>query len=362
VRDLAVLFIHLIATFGKLLGPGGARSIIAESLLLKQQLIVLNRGRERAPNLTPMDRIVAGLSTFFIHPGRLARAAVVLKPSTLLAFHATLVKRKYRHLFSPKRRGKPGPKGPSPELVTAIVETKRRNSSWGCRRIAQQLSLVFAIEIDKDIVRRVLAKRFRPGPGAQGPSWLTLLGHSKDSLWSIDLFRCESLILRSHWVLVVMDPFTRRIIGFGVRAGTVDGPVLCRMFGQAICGSDPPRYLSSDNDPLFRFQRWKANLRVLDVCDVKSVPHVPLSHPFVERLIGTVRREYLDHVPFWSANDLRRKLHHFKEFYNHQRCHYALDGEIPTARTGKTQSKIADLRSYRWQSHCRGLYQLPVAA
>jgi hypothetical protein len=67
-------------------------------------------------------------------------------------------------------------------------------------------------------------------------------------------------------------------------------------------------------------------------------------------------------MPFWSANDLRRKLHHFKDFYNHQRCHYALDGEIPTARTGKTQSKIEDLRSYRWQSHCRGLYQLPVAA
>ena len=140
MRDLAVLFIHLIATIGKLLGPGGARSIIAESLLLKHQLIILNRGRERAPNLRPMDRVITGLSTLFIHPGRLARAAVVLKPSTLLAFHATLVKRKYRHLFSPKRRGKPGPKGPSPELVTAIVETKRRNPSWGCRRIAQQLS------------------------------------------------------------------------------------------------------------------------------------------------------------------------------------------------------------------------------
>ena len=195
-----------------------------------------------------MDRIVAGLSTLFIRPHRLIRATVVLKPSTLLAFHATLVKRKYRHLFSPKRCGKPGPKGPSPEMVTAIVETKRRNPSWGCRRIAQQLSLVFGFGIDKDIVRRVLAKHFRPDPGAHGPSWLTLLGHSKDSLWSIDLFRCESLILKSHWVLVVMDQYTRRIIGFGVRAGTVDGPALCQMFGQAICGSDPPRYLSSDRE------------------------------------------------------------------------------------------------------------------
>jgi len=78
---------------------------------------------------------------------------------------------------------------------------KHRNPRFGCRRIAQQLSFIFGVEIDKDVVRRVLAKRYRPEPGSQGPSWLTFLGHSKDSLWSVDLFRCESLILRTHWVM-----------------------------------------------------------------------------------------------------------------------------------------------------------------
>ncbi len=191
--------------------PGGARAVVAESLLLKHQLVVLNRARERATNLRPMDRVMVGLCTLFIRPSRLLRVAVVLRPSTLLAFHSALVKRKYRQLFTPKRRGRPGPKGPSPELIAAIVETKRRNPSWGCRRIAQQLCLVFDLEIDKDVVRRVLAKHFRPDPGADGPSWLTVLGHAKDSLWSVDLFRCESLILKSHWVLVVMDQYTRKI-------------------------------------------------------------------------------------------------------------------------------------------------------
>jgi len=137
-----------------------------------------------------MDRVMVGLCTLFIRPSRLLRVAVVLRPSTLLAFHSALVKRKYRQLFTPKRRSKPGPKGPSPELIAAIVETKRRNPRWGCRRIAQQLCLVFDLEIDKDVVRRVLAKHFRPDPGAYGPSWLTVLGHAKDSLWSVDLFRC----------------------------------------------------------------------------------------------------------------------------------------------------------------------------
>jgi transposase InsO family protein len=94
-----------------------------------------------------------------------------------------------------------------------------------------------------------------------------------DGLWSMDLFRCESAILRTHWVLVVMDQCTRRIIGFGVHAGTVNGVALCRMFNRAIRGQRRmPNSLSSDNDPLYRFHQWQANLRILDVTEIKSVP------------------------------------------------------------------------------------------
>jgi putative transposase len=85
-----------------------------------------------------------------------------------------------------------------------------------------------------------------------------------------------------------MDQFTRRIIGFGVQAGVVDGVTLCRMFNQAIRGHRAmPKYLSSGHHPLYRFKQWEANLRILDVAEIKTVPYVPLSHPFVERLIGT---------------------------------------------------------------------------
>ena len=94
----------------------------------------------------------------------------------------------------------------------------------------------------------------------------------KDSLWSCDLFRCESATLRTHWVLVVMDQFTRRIIGFGVHSGVVDGVALCCMFHRAIRGQGLPKYLSSDHDPLYRFNQWKANLRVLEVTEIKTVP------------------------------------------------------------------------------------------
>ena len=95
---------------------------------------------------------------------------------------------------------------------------------------------------------------------------------------------------------------------------------------------------------------------------VKTVPYVPLSHPFVERLIGTIRREFLDQVPFWTARDLQRKLLLFKHYYNHERAHQGLNGTPPDEKGGSANRKIACLDDYRWKKHCRGLYQLPIAA
>ena len=109
-----------------------------------------------------------------------------------------LTKQKYRLLFSPKRVRKPGPKGPTKELIDAVVEMKRRNRTWGCKRIAEQIGLAFGVETDKDVVRRILGAYFRPEPGSGGPSWLSFIGNAKDSLWSLDLFRCESAILRTY--------------------------------------------------------------------------------------------------------------------------------------------------------------------
>jgi hypothetical protein len=107
-----------------------------------------------------------------------------------------MAKRKYRMLFSPKHRRQPGPKGPKKELIQAVVELKRRNPNCGCPRIAQQITLAFGVAIDKDVVRRILSVHYSPESGSGGPSWLTFLGHMKDSLWSCDLFRCESRMVK----------------------------------------------------------------------------------------------------------------------------------------------------------------------
>jgi len=156
-----------------------------------------------------------------------------------------------------------------------------------------------------------------------------------------------------------MDQFTRRIIGFGVHAGDVDGMALCWMFNTAISAQGIPRRLSSDNDPLFRYHRWQANLRILNIDEIKSIPYTPCSHPFVERLIGTIRREFLDQTLFWNAADLEKKLADFRDYYNRHRTHSALGADTPAV---SGVNLPASLTNFCWDTHCRGLFQLPVAA
>jgi putative transposase len=188
MRELFILIAHLLVTLAKLGRPGGLGAVAAESLAVRHQLLIMKRAQRRAPNLTSWDRLVLGVCALFVTPRRLSKMSVILKTSTLLRLHHALVKRKYHLLYSLRKRLRPGPKGPSKELIGAVIEMKRRNPRFGCRKIAEQISKAFAIETNKDVVRRILLQRYRPVPSGDGPSWLTVIGHAKDSLWSVDFF------------------------------------------------------------------------------------------------------------------------------------------------------------------------------
>jgi transposase InsO family protein len=138
----------------------------------------------------------------------------------------------------------------------------------------------------------------RRKPGPEGPS-AELIAQAKDGLWSVDLFRCESILLHSHWVLVVIDVFTRRIIGFGIARASIDGISVCRMFNHAVTGQ------------------------------------------------------------FWNAVDLARKLAAFRDYYND---HRVLAGLTPAPRAGALCPAPALLGHYGWQRHCQGPFELPIAA
>ena len=110
----------------------------------------------------------------------------------------------------------------------------------------------------------------------------------------------------------------------------------------------------------YLFHRWEANLRILEIDEIKKIPDVPLSHPFVERLIGSLGRELFDQVLFWTSSDLKRKLTDYQNYYNEHHVHTSLHGVTPMNKAGRTTTSSANFHNYQWQSHCRGLVQLPM--
>jgi len=293
MKTLALLVIHVLTTLAQRAGPGGAKAIIAESVLLKHQQLIARRSAGKTPKLTTSDRFLCGFLTIFMRPGRIRKASVVLKPATLTKFRRALVSRNYRLLFSSHKKGKPGPKGPSDDLVRVIVELKQRNAQFGCPRIAQQINKAFGVNIDKDVVRRVLAKHYRPEPYDGGPSWATFLRHTSESLRSIVLFRRESILPKLCSILLAIGQFIRRIIGCGISGCHFDQSVVFSLFDAAVPVFDASKSLSSSHDPLFRHHPCRRKL--LGVAHTRTVAIFPRAPPVSEPRIRTRRRKHHDH-------------------------------------------------------------------
>jgi hypothetical protein len=145
-------------------------------------------------------------------------------------------------------------------------------------------------------------------------------------------------------------PATSRLHVLGYRPVVADSSILLPMWIPCC-----------DRDPLHRFRQRQANLRILEVTEIRSIPYVPLSHLFVERLVGTIRRECLERTLFWTSADLENKLLDFRTYINNQRTQYCREGRAPD-QDPRRPRPVADLICYRWQPYCRGLYQIPIAA
>ena len=361
MRAVLCLIFDLTVLFYRLAKRGGKSALVAELLLCRQQLLALRRKNKRAPKLTSMDRVVFAITSLFISSRRLHKLSISVAHSTLIGLHRALVQRKYSKLFTNRGR-KPGPKGPSKELIDLIVGIKTKNPRYGCPKIALLASALMGDDIDEQLVRRILRRHYRPLPGSGG-SWLNQIGIAKDALWSMDLFCCESITLQTHWVMMVIDHHTREIIGFAVKSGTMTGEDVSRMFASIrFRSSRSPKYLSTDNDPLFRYHQWRANLNIFDIDEIKSVPETPWSHPFIERAIGTIRRECLDDTLFWNAKGLESQLQEFALYYNEARVHSSISGQTPLGLSGKGRVTKVDLKNYVWQSSCGGRFAVPIAA
>jgi hypothetical protein len=324
MKTLALLVIHVLTTLAKRAGPGGAKAIIAESVLLKHQQLIARRSFVKTPRLTTLDRFLCGFIVLFMCPSRIRKAAVVLKPATLTKYRSALLSRNYHRLFSSRKTTKPGPKGPSGDLTRIIVEMKQRNAGFGCPRIAQQINKAFGVNIDKDVVRRVLAKHYHPTPYDGGPSWLTFLRHTRESLCSVALFRRESNLPKFHSILLAIGQCTRRIIDCAISGCRFNQSVVCSLFDNAIPVIDTSRSLRSTHDLAFR--HYPCRRKHLGLRRTRTVTILPRSPPFAERRFRTRRRNHNDYHSNCSAIDLATEHEALNNYYHLFRMPNPLDG------------------------------------
>ena len=175
MREIIELLIHFIVTLIKLSKPGGVKVLIAENNAMRQQLIVVSRGKKRSPSLATSDRILFGFLVFFIDEKRLQKVAIRIKPATILAFHNALVKRKYSKLYSNKTQKKAGRKPQDQTLIELVIEMKKRNPTFGYGRISMQIYESFGITISRFAVGRIIRKNKHKLPTGDGPSCYHLL-------------------------------------------------------------------------------------------------------------------------------------------------------------------------------------------
>lgn len=360
MKTLALLVIHVLTTLAQRAGPGGAKAIIAESVLLKHQQLIVRRSARKTPKLTTSDRFLCGFLTLFMRPGRIRKAAVVLKPATLTKFRRALVSRNYRLLFSSRKNGKPGPKGPADDLVRVIVEMKQRNADFGCPRIAQQINKAFGVNIDKDVVRRVLAKHYRPEPYDGGPSWLTFLRYTRDSLSSIPLFRRESVLPRIHSILLAIGQFTRTIIGCGISGRIFDQTVVCSRFDTAIPVIGASRSLRSVHDQSFSHHRCRKKL--LGVSRTRTVIILPRSPPVAERRTRTRRRKHHDYRSNYSAIHLEVKRSALNNSYHLFLIPSSLDERRSARISMATAISHAESENFARKRYCQEELRTLIAA
>lgn len=299
----------------------------AEVLVLRHELAVLRRQVKR-PQLRRRDRLfLAAMSRVL---ARERWGAFIVTPATLLRWHKELVRRKWTYRKQPR----PGRPPIDPEVRALIVRMAKDNPRWGCVRIKgelQGLGLVVSATTIRTILRCV---GLGPAPRRDGPSWGQFLRAQAQGIVAGDFFTVETVFLNTLYVLVFIHLQTRRILGFGVSA-TPDAPWMTQQARNLVMDLDDDpqlrvRFLVHDRDA--KHCRSFDEVFAAQGIEVALTPYrVPQANAHVERLIGGVRREVLDHVIVLGRRHLSRVLREYAEHHNSHRPHRGLGLRCPDA-------------------------------
>jgi transposase InsO family protein len=300
----------------------------AEILVLRQQLLVLSRKSRKRVRLRNVDRLILiWLSRLF---PSVVDAIVIVKPETVLRWHRRGF-RAYWRWKSWRRGGRPRI---DRELRALIRRMSRENSTWGAPRIHGEL-LMLGIDISESTVTRYMVRTCR----APSQGWKTFSRNHAAGIASIDLFVVRTISFNLLYGLVVLSHARRRL----VRIAVTSNPTAEWIAGQvteAFPWNEAPRYLIRDRDGSFG-TAYTRRIRAMGIRDHPVAARSPWQNGHVERLIGSIRRECLDHVVVFGEGQLRRILKAYAAYYNEIRTHLSLDKDAPYSRCSQTVGAIA---------------------
>jgi len=303
------------------------RRLAAENLFLRHQLGIAIRRAPTRPRLSGLDRVLMVWMTW-ARPELLDLAQVV-KPETILRWHRAGFKAFWRWK-SRRRAGRPKI---DRDLRDLIRQMSCDNPLWGAPRIHGEL-LMLGFEVAQSTVSKYMVRGRRP----PSQSWKTFLRNHADGIAAIDLFVVPTVTFDQLFAVLVLGHSRRELLWFEVtRHPTAEW--LARQITEAFPWDEAPRFLVRDNDRAYGHV-FTRRMQAMGIRDRPISPRSPWQNGHAERLIGTIRRECLDHVLVLGAGHLRRILAEYTEYYNGARTHLALEKDAPCARLVQARGEI----------------------
>jgi transposase-like protein/transposase InsO family protein len=302
----------------------------AEIWALRQQINVLRRTAPTKHAFSAIDRLIF-VGLYWLFP-KIREALAIVKPETVVRWHRA----GFRSYWRWKSRARGGRPTVALEIRELIREMSIANPLWGAPRIHGEL-LKLGIEIGQTSVAKYTARR--RGPPSQG--WKTFLRNHADGIAAMDLFVVPTISFRLLYGLLIMGHGRRQVLWFGVTAHPT-AEWIANQITQACGWKQAPRYLIRDRDGAYG-EVFIRRVRSMGIRDRPTSPRSPWQNAYAERLIGSIRRECLDHVVVFGERHLRHVLLSYMNYYNETRTHLSLDKDAPLSRTVQRAGRILRL-------------------
>ena len=318
---MITLLLHLLRLLPFLCG--GHRQLALENLALRHQLAVYRRTKPR-PKLRTMDRL------FWVGLARVwtgwRQSLVIVAPATVLRWQRRRFRDHWTQLSGQPAGGRPPVNA---ELTALVRKMAAANPLWGAPRIHGEL-LKLGIDVAERTVSRLMPERRTP----PSQTWRTFLTNHLRDLVALDFFTVPTLRLRVLFILVVLAHHRRRVLHFNVTEHPT-AAWTAQQVVDAFPDDSAPSYLLRDRDSIYG-PAFRKRVKGMGISEVQTAPHSPWQNPCAERLIGSIRRECLDHVVVLGEQHLRRTLTRYFAYYHRARTHLSLDKDAPDGRPIET--------------------------